>query len=75
MKIHFTSSAKPAAQHTVQQFIDRYGQNDLADATYVVAIGGDGTALNALRFGDGEAGYGRVCDAVTWFGGCARQWA
>jgi NAD+ kinase len=49
MKIHFTGSAKPAAQHTVQQLIDRYGQNDLADATYVVAIGGDGTALNALR--------------------------
>ena len=49
MKIHFTGSSKPAAQHTVQQLIDRYGQNDLADATYVVAIGGDGTALNALR--------------------------
>jgi NAD+ kinase len=49
MKIHFAGSAKPAAQHAVQQLIDRYGQNDLANAAYVVAIGGDGTALNALR--------------------------
>ena len=49
MKIHFTGSAKTAAQHTVQQLIDRYGQNDLANATYVVAVGGDGTALSALR--------------------------
>ena len=49
MKIHFTGSAKPTAQHIVQQLIDRYGQNDLANAAYVVAIGGDGTALNALR--------------------------
>jgi NAD+ kinase len=48
MKIHFTGSAKSAAQHTVQQFIERYGQNDLASAAYVVTIGGDGTALNAL---------------------------
>jgi len=49
MKIHFTGSAKPAALHTVQQLADRYGQNDLANADYVVAIGGDGTTLNALR--------------------------
>jgi len=49
MKIHFTGSAKPTAQHIVQQLIDRYGQNDLANAAYVVAIGGDGTALSALR--------------------------
>jgi hypothetical protein len=48
MKIHFTRSAKPAPQHTAQQLIDRYGQNDLANAAYVVAIG-DGTALNTLR--------------------------
>ena len=48
MKIHFMGSAKPTAQRTVQQLIEIYGQSDLAEAAYVVAIGGDGTTLKAL---------------------------
>jgi NAD+ kinase len=73
MKIHFTGSAKPAAQHTIQQLIDRYGQNDPANAAYVVAIGDDGTALNALRSVMATPGYGRVCDAAIRFGGRSRK--
>jgi NAD+ kinase len=48
MRIHFIGSAKPAAQQPVQQLIDRYGQSDLAEADYVVPVGGDGTTLSAL---------------------------
>ena len=48
-RIHFLSSAKPAAQRAVQQLIDCYGQCDIAAASCIVAIGGDGTALRALQ--------------------------
>jgi NAD+ kinase len=48
MHIHFFGSQKPAAQQAVQQLIARYGQSDLANADYVVSIGGDGTTLSAL---------------------------
>ena len=48
-RLHFLGSAKPAAQRAVQQLIACYGQSDIADASYVVAIGRDGTALNALH--------------------------
>lgn len=49
MKIHFLGSKKPLAQRAVQQLMDRYGQNDIADAAYIVAVGGDGTTLRALQ--------------------------
>lgn len=49
LRIHFMCSAKPAAQLALRQLIDRYGQNDIAEASYVVAIGGDGAALKALH--------------------------
>jgi len=49
MKIYFMGSAKPTARRTVQQLIEIYGQSDLAEAAYVVAIGGDGTTLKALH--------------------------
>jgi NAD+ kinase len=29
--------------------VQRYGQSDLSDADYIVAIGGDGTVLKALH--------------------------
>lgn len=48
-KIHFMCSGKPAAQLALRQLIERYGQNDITKASYVVAIGGDGTALKALH--------------------------
>jgi NAD+ kinase len=49
MKIHFFGSPKAAAQSAVQQLTARYGQNEIGAADYVVAIGGDGTTLNALQ--------------------------
>ena len=49
MKIAFLASPKPAAQETLRQFTARYGQADIAAADYLVSIGGDGTALKALR--------------------------
>jgi NAD+ kinase len=42
-KIHFMGSAKPAAQQAV------HGQSEIAAASYVVTVGGDGTALRALH--------------------------
>jgi NAD+ kinase len=47
--IHFMSAPKPVARRVAAKLIDRHGQTDLGSASYVVAIGGDGTTLNALR--------------------------
>jgi NAD+ kinase len=49
MKIAFLASAKPPAQQALSELVQRYGQSDLSQADYVVAIGGDGTALRALH--------------------------
>jgi NAD+ kinase len=49
MKIHFFGSPKAAARSAVQQLTARYGQSDISVADYVVAVGGDGTTLNALQ--------------------------
>jgi NAD+ kinase len=48
MKIAFVASAKPAAQQALQEAIERYDQNNLSEAEYIVAVGGDGTTLRAL---------------------------
>jgi NAD+ kinase len=48
MKIAFIASPKQAAQEASRQLALRYSQCDMSDAEYVVAIGGDGTALKAL---------------------------
>jgi NAD+ kinase len=49
MKIHFLGSQKAVAQRAVQDLIDLYGQAELAEATVICAVGGDGTVLNALH--------------------------
>ncbi|MEI2297432.1 ATP-NAD kinase [Ensifer sp. MJa1] len=49
MKITFLASPRPAAQEALEQFVCRYGQSSVSGADYVVAIGGDGTALKALH--------------------------
>jgi NAD+ kinase len=51
MKIAFLASAKPPAQRALSELVERYGQSELPEADYVVAIGGDGTALKALCAG------------------------
>jgi NAD+ kinase len=49
MKIAFLASAKGPAQQALSELMQRHGQSDLSQADYVVAIGGDGTALKALH--------------------------
>jgi NAD+ kinase len=49
MKIAFLASARPAAQRALKELTGRYGQIELSNADYVVAIGGDGTTLKALQ--------------------------
>lgn len=46
---HFISSSSHDAQEAYQSLVARYGQADLDKARVIVAIGGDGTLLNALR--------------------------
>ena len=48
MKIAFFASAAPAAQAALNALRTLYGEANLAEADYVVAIGGDGLALRAL---------------------------
>lgn len=47
--LHFVASLKPLAQAIVTELVERYGQTELAHAACVIAIGGDGTTLNALQ--------------------------
>lgn len=49
MKIAFLASPRPAAQRVLKLLIKRYGQSAMANADYVVTVGGDGTALKALH--------------------------
>lgn len=47
--LHFMASPKPRAQAIVAELVGRYGQAQAANATCVVAVGGDGTTLKALQ--------------------------
>ena len=49
MKIAFLASARPAAQLALEELTQRYGQTALPNADFIVAIGGDGTTLEALQ--------------------------
>jgi NAD+ kinase len=49
IRIHFFASGKEEAQQALRRLSDRYGQAELSTADYVVTIGGDGTALQALH--------------------------
>lgn len=51
---HFLSSSSPEAQEAFQSLVNLYGQTDLDKANVIVAIGGDGTLLNALRKSEGR---------------------
>ena len=48
-RIHFVASGKPVAQTILAELVERYRIATLADADYVVAVGGDGTILQALH--------------------------
>jgi NAD+ kinase len=73
MKIAFIESPRLGAQAALQQLRNRYGQADLSEADYIVAVGGDGTVLRALYAGlsahgrpvfamRGEGSLGYLCN-------------
>ena len=49
MKIHFIHSSSIEAQEAYKSLTTLYGQSELKDAGAVVALGGDGTMLEALH--------------------------
>ena len=49
MKIHFTSSNSREALILKKNYLYKYGQIKLSEAETIVAIGGDGEMLKALR--------------------------
>jgi len=59
-RIAFSASQRPEAQHALQVLTKRYGHVDEQDADVVVALGGDGAMLDALRrrFDDEKPVYG-----------------
>ena len=51
---HFLSSSSPDAHAAYQTLTAQYGQTAIDKADVIVAIGGDGTLLNALRKSEGR---------------------
>lgn len=49
MKLAFTASARPEAQEALQRLREAYGEVGEAEADIIVALGGDGHMLEALR--------------------------
>lgn len=49
MKIHFQAAEQADAQSAAEELIGLYGQAELADAAYVVALGGDGSLLETIH--------------------------
>lgn len=59
-RIAFTASKRPEAQSAMQRLIRRYGQVEEEQADVIVALGGDGAMLDAMRrrFDDQKPVYG-----------------
>lgn len=49
MKLAFTASARPEAQEALRRLRHTYGESGEAEADIIVALGGDGHMLDALR--------------------------
>ncbi|MEM9937901.1 MAG: NAD kinase [Pseudomonadota bacterium] len=60
LKLSFSASKRPEAQEALTRLTRKYGQTDEADADVIVALGGDGAMLDAMRrrFSDHKAVYG-----------------
>jgi NAD+ kinase len=60
IKIAFTASRRPEAQEALQRLTNKYGHCEENEAEVVVALGGDGSMLNAMRrhFDDHKPVYG-----------------
>lgn len=59
-RISFSASKRPEAQEALRRLTQKYGQMDEADADVIVALGGDGAMLDAMRrrFEDRKPVYG-----------------
>ncbi|MEM8616142.1 MAG: NAD kinase [Pseudomonadota bacterium] len=59
-QIAFTASKRPEAQDALRRLVQKYGQCPEDKADVVVALGGDGAMLDAMRrrFGDHKPVYG-----------------
>ena len=49
MRFHFISSENPEAKKALKEFKERYKQSKIEDSDAIIAIGGDGMLLKALR--------------------------
>ena len=49
MRFHFISSENPEAKQALKKFKERYKQSEIEDSDVIIAIGGDGMLLKALR--------------------------
>ena len=49
MRFHFISSENPEAKQALKKFKERYKQSEIDDSNAIIAIGGDGMLLKALR--------------------------
>jgi len=63
-RIHFVASASPPAQAALAALVARYGQVPRADASVIVALGGDGLMLQTLHDGMGLPVYGMNCGTI-----------
>ena len=66
MKLHFAASERPDAQARKDEMIARYGQVDVDACDHVIALGGDGMMLQALKstFKTGTPVFGMNCGTV-----------
>ena len=48
-KFHFLANSSPEAESLYASLVEAYGQTEIDNADMIIAIGGDGTLLNALR--------------------------
>ena len=49
MRFHFISSENPEAKQALKKFKERYKQSEIDDSDAIIAIGGAGMLLKALR--------------------------
>ena len=66
MKFHFTASDNPEAQEHLKQLTKHYKQHEADSCDVVVALGGDGWMLHALKatFEKGTPVFGMNCGTV-----------
>jgi NAD+ kinase len=53
-KFHFLSNSSPEAQSAYEFLLSTFMQTEIENADAIIAIGGDGTLLNALRKSEGR---------------------